>query len=507
MENNMSKIVLLPLDERPCNIRYPKQIFAGGDFKVIVPSYDVLGNKKTPASLEKIDRYLIEETKDAQGLVVSMDMLLYGGLVPSRLHYQQKEDLLKRFEILKIIKKNNPTLIIYAFDLIMRCPQYSSSDEEPDYYGVCGIDIFRTGFIGHKIELGIASDQEKEVYKTINLNPDYLNDYVGRRNLNLEMNLETLSLVNKNVIDFLIIPQDDAAQYGFTAKNQEVLKKEIDRYGIALKVYMYPGADEVANTLLSKMYCTLNHIKPKFYIHYPSPSCATTIPLLEDRYLDVTVRYQIRAAGGMTVSSIDEADIVLFVNASGTKMASSSSINAARDEGLRTQRNLVDFVELISDVINMKHKVSAIADVANLNGSDHELMQLLVQKGLLLKLGAYAGWNTSSNTLGTTIPHSIQTWKKGETKEHLDFLLSRYVEDYAYMTFVKGDVNSKLGTLGMNYFDVSKNLALVEAKVEEGLYTFISTYMKPIEKNIQINKVWMPWKRMFEVGVDVTYKR
>ncbi len=502
----MLKIVLLPLDERPCNLRYPKQIFAGETIDLIIPSQEELGNKKTPVSLDWIDRYLIQETRDAKGLVVSMDMLLYGGLVPSRLHHHTEDDLLKRFDVLKVIKKNNPSLIIYAFDLIMRCPQYSSNDEEPDYYELCGLEIFKTGFIGHKIELGIANESEKSVFQNLQINPVYLNDYTGRRNLNLKMNRKTLSLVDQKIIDFLVIPQDDAAQYGYTAKNQEVLKRDIDDYGIGHQVYMYPGADEVANTLLSRMYCTLHQIKPKFYIHYPSPSCATTIPLLEDRYLDVTARYQIRAAGGMTVSSIQEADIILFINASGTKMASSANLSAQRDEGLRTLRNLNDFVELISDVIHLEKKVAAVADVATLNGSDHELMQLLQQKGLLLKLGAYAGWNTSSNTLGTAIPHSIQTWSKGQTKQHLDFLVSRYVEDYAYMTWVKSDINSKLKPLGLNYFDVSDQVDIVEAMVKQGLFDFIHKYLPTIEEHIQINKVWMPWKRMFEVGVDVVYK-
>ena len=501
----MAKIVLLPLDERPCNIRYPKQIFKESTVEVIAPSMAILGDKKTPASFERLDAFLVEETKDAFGLVVSMDMLLYGGLVPSRLHHLSKEELSARFDVLKRLKEQNPKLVIYAFDLIMRCPQYSSNDEEPDYYGVCGLEIFKTGFIGHKIELSLATEEEKKTFDQLSVPKEYLEDYLGRRDLNLEMNQMTLKFVKEGIIDFLIIPQDDAAQYGYTAKNQEVLKKEIDRLEINHLVYMYPGADEVANTLLSRMYCTLEDKKPKFYIHYPSPSCAMTIPLLEDRYLDVTVRYQIRAAGGMIVSSIDEADIVLFVNASATKMASSASVHATRDEGLRTLRNLIDFVELMGDVIDMG-KVAAVADVATLNGSDHELMQLLKRKGLLLKLGAYAGWNTSSNTLGTTIPHAIQTHAYGIRKSHLDFLMSRYVEDYGYMTFVKGSVNQELHQMGMNYFDVRLRLSEVEAMIEKRLNMFIHTYLAPIEANIVIEKVWMPWKRMFEVGLEVTYR-
>ncbi len=499
----MPKIVLLPLDERPCNLIYPRQIFDDASFQVVVPDLSILGQKKTPADTQALDRFLEKECRDASGLVVSMDMLLYGGLVPSRLHHLPKETLTARFDILHKLKKQNPKLKIFAFDLIMRCPQYSSSDEEPDYYGKCGLEIFKSGFIGHKIELGIAIEEEKKYYDSLSIPSEYLNDYLSRRQLNLDMNRVTIENVNEQIIDFLIIPQDDAAQYGYTAKNQEIIKQDIDRFGLASKIYMYPGADEVANTLLSRMYLELNHKKPKFYIHYPTPSAAQSIPLLEDRYLDVTVRYQIRAAGGRIVSSLSESDIVLFVNASGTKMASSSQIQAKRDEGLRTVRNLVDFVELMEEVITIENKV--VADVATLNGSDHELMQLLKQKNLLLKLGAYAGWNTSSNTLGTTIPHAIQTWARGVSQQHYNFLVSRYVEDYGYMALVRGLVNSQLKEFGMNYFDVSHDLNKIESMVHQELKSFVHTYLEPIEKHIQIKNVWMPWKRMFEVGVDVIY--
>ncbi len=501
----MPKIVLLPLDERPCNLIYPRQIFDNASFQVVVPDVSILGQKKTPADTRVLDLFLEKECRDASGLVVSMDMLLYGGLVPSRLHHLSKESLAARFDILHKIKKQNPSLKIFAFDLIMRCPQYSSSDEEPEYYGTCGLEIFKSGFIGHKIELGIATEEEKKYYDSLTIPNEFLHDYLDRRQLNLDMNRRTIENVNDGTIDFLIIPQDDAAQYGYTAKNQEIIKQDIDRLGLASKIYMYPGADEVANTLLSRMYLDLNHLKPKFYIHYPTPSAAQSIPLLEDRYLDVTVRYQIRAAGGRIVSSIGESDIVLFVNASGTKMASSSQIQTKRDEGLRTLRNLVDFVELMDEVIHVENKIVAVADVATLNGSDHELMQLLKQKNLLLKLGAYAGWNTSSNTLGTTIPHGIQTWARGTSQQHYNFLVSRYVEDYGYMALVRGLVNSQLKDFGMNYFDVSHDLSKIESMVNFELKSFIHTYLEPIEKHIQIKKVWMPWKRMFEVGVEVKY--
>ena len=74
------------------------------------------------------------------------------------------------------------------------------------------------------------------------------------------MNLYSLSYVKEKIIDFLIVPQDDSAPYGYTAKDQIVIRKEINRLNIAFNALMYPDADGVGNTLLAR---AINHIKQK----------------------------------------------------------------------------------------------------------------------------------------------------------------------------------------------------------------------------------------------------
>ena len=169
-----------------------------------------LGKKKTPAQIDKLQAFLLDETRDAFGLVVSIDMLLYGGIVPSRLHRETEDTLKKRLDILRQIKKINPKIKIFAFDLIMRCPQYSSSDEEPDYYEVCGREIFLSGYIQNRIELGVATEEEKNRLPGIleKIKPEYLEDFLHRRGLNLKLNLTSLDLIKENIIDFLIFPQE-----------------------------------------------------------------------------------------------------------------------------------------------------------------------------------------------------------------------------------------------------------------------------------------------------------
>ena len=154
MLNRKLKLVLLPLDERPCNRLFPQHLFRHNGIELVVP--EALGNKKQPADLEKVDRFLLEACRDADGLVLSLDTLLYGGLVPSRIHHASPEDLEPRLDIIRKLKQENPNLLIYGFQVIMRCPDYSSDDEEPDYYEQYGEQIHRAGEILHRSRLGLC---------------------------------------------------------------------------------------------------------------------------------------------------------------------------------------------------------------------------------------------------------------------------------------------------------------------------------------------------------------
>lgn len=501
----MNKIVLLPLDERPCNYIFPTKIFENENINIIKPSLDILGNKKRPGDIKKISKFLIDETKDADGLVISIDTLLYGGIVPSRLHHHSKEELLKRLSIIKTLKENNPKLKIYAFHLIMRSPQNSSNDEEPDYYAKYGKEIFLKGYLSHKKELSILSEDESLKLKSLEIDNISLKDFLDRRYLNTHMVLETLKLLKNNLIDFLIIPQDDAAEYGWTAKDQEVVRKQIERNNLQLKSYMYPGADEVGMVLLSRMILSMNKKKPLIYIHYPSITSGHLIPRYEDRMLDTTVKYQVIAAGAIVASSILEADLVLFVNAPSANMIDVRVKNEKNRE-YSIQRNLVEFITQINYVVNDLNKPAMIADVAYSNGGDLELVMMLEDEDLLMNVASYAGWNTSSNSIGTAIPHGISYWLNGDSKRLKSFLASRYIEDCGYCSLVRGNVVSNdLPNLGYDYFNTGHERGKVSSIVKKKLNIFINEKLPSLDGKVIFKDVYMPWKRMFEVGLEIEY--
>ena len=164
----MKKIVLLPLDERPCTYNYPMLLGKmAKDVEIANIKRDYLGKKKQAPDLKKIDEYLINSCVDADYLVIAIDTLLYGGILPSRLHYKKEEELEERLSLLKKLKEKNPKLKIFAYHLIMRCPSYSSNDEEPDYYILCGEQIHNLGKYEHLSEIRSLSEEEEKKYQVI----------------------------------------------------------------------------------------------------------------------------------------------------------------------------------------------------------------------------------------------------------------------------------------------------------------------------------------------------
>ena len=113
----------------------------GADYTLIMPPKGMMGNKKLPADFAKISEWLLENIEDVDCAIISLDTLIYGGIVPSRLHNESENTLINRAKIIEKLRKLNLKMKLYLFQLIMRCPSYSSSDEEPDYDEECGEQI------------------------------------------------------------------------------------------------------------------------------------------------------------------------------------------------------------------------------------------------------------------------------------------------------------------------------------------------------------------------------
>lgn len=500
----MSKIVLLPLDERPCNYTYPQLLPTDG-IDICFPPKEILGNKKTPGDFLEIKSWLLKETADADFLVVSMDTLLFGGIVPARINHLSLDEIRERAKVISLIKVQNPNIKIFANELIMRCPSYSLSDEEPDYFDLYGKEIFRYGQIIDMRDQGMMTPElEMELASLVDfIDSDDLKDYLDRRKVNITILLENLHLVKNSVIDFFIIPQDDSNEFGFSTVDQKIVREHINKYHIENNIIMYPGADEVGLTLIARAINQINNIKPKVFVYYASSKGKFVVPSFEDRIIDETVKYQIYAIGGIRVDSCAESDFVLGINI-GSQMLTKG--DKRTDVVYGKDRNLLTFVDYI-DYLKSTGKIVGIADVAYCNSADEELLILLRNRKMMYKIDAYAGWNTSSNTLGTTLSTLSCFFSSHDEKKKKEMLTYRYFEDYGYMAIVREAINQGLLNLeGSTRFYLGSNYDFIQQKTYEMLGVHMETFFPAVFDKIESMEVSFPWNRTFEIKLNLKFK-
>jgi len=502
---NKQKIAILPLDERPCNYNYPSMMPKTG-FEILLPPQNIMGDKKTPGNTKKIADWLINSAKDVDALILSLDTLVYGGIVPSRLHNYDESELKERADIIKKLRVSNPDMKLYVFGLIMRCPSYSSDDEEPSYYEECGEEIHLYGKYTHLEKLGMLTDEENEEFEKLkkSINKSYLDDYLKRRKANLSILMHALNYAADGTCDYFIVPQDDSAVYGFTAMDQLMVREFLKTNLLHMKTAMYPSADDIGLTLLARAVSELSSVKPKVYVHYASEKGGLTIPIVEDRIVSETIKYHILSANALQVYSLPEADIVLAVNV-GSEMLDTYDITAVTAYDI--ERNLAEFLNYINYALD-SDKIVAVADISRVNSADTELTALLHKEKLMFKIHAYAGWNTSSNTIGTTLCQSI-LYMIGKDKAGNDnFLIHRYYEDIAYMGYVRKHITQNhLPELGLDYFHADAKEGKVSQLVSEALDSYMRENYPDVALRTEKIKVSMPWKRMFEIDIKIKTKQ
>lgn len=494
------KMVFVPLDDRPCNKMFPQYLFENADIAFSV--FPDLGEKKKAAEYKKVKDFLLRECRNAYGLVLSMDMLLYGGLLPSRLHNLDREELKNRAEFLRELRRENPELLIYAFQTIMRCPVYSSSDEEPDYYGVCGHEIYKSGEISHKRMLGVVPDEDPEEIQARIL-PGALEDFLSRRECNVAMDVESLKLVKDGTLDLLVFPQDDCSPFGYAALDRQKVWDKVREYGLEEKVAVYPGADEVGMTLSARMLNTLNGKTPGVYVKYASEKAKDMIPLYEGAPLAGTVRMHLAAAGCRQTDSWKEADIILGLSAAGVMEEAAWQPSVKPEYG--QERDLEEFTDFLGKR-KEEGKIVTLADNAYANGGDLRLVRMLNEKKLLMAVDGYAGWNTSANTLGTAIAEGIAVFYQGNTAAHRNFMAERYLEDVGYCSVVRRSVSRAVEDKGMVCTCLNGKQSEISEMAEAELERFKGDYLSSVSDRIRILHLSMPWERMFEVDLRAEYR-
>lgn len=483
------KVGLIPLDERPVNTRYPQMIGKIAGVEVMLPPPESLSKFRTPADCKAIAQWLEDNVDDFDALIVSIEMLAYGGLIPSRFTDELAVTLLGRLEVLREIKNSHPHLLLFGFNVITRISKNPESVEEPDYWDVVGAQLYR---YSQEFDRHIRADGEPPSRDDIA--GGHLVDFVRRRARNHIVNLGVLDLLADEVFDLLVISSDDTSEFGFGSREKSWLAEWVERRGGDDRLLMYPGADEVGSALLARAIVEAHHATPRFYVHYAIEADKNRIAPFEDGAVSLTVERQLKAVGGVQVESVTDADLIVTVNPPAPSGKDFFHLEDAESDKAYRQDAVEKFAEQISQWIEDGQHV-ILCDVAYPNGSDPVLIEALQKHIDLTKLSAYGAWNTAGNTIGTALAQGIASNLMEDESAEIEFLVHRFVEDYGYMHHVRQQVSSESED---TLFDAD-TARDISAKIEAGLNGQIATLFD----GWHVKNVSLPWNRLFEVNFDL----
>jgi hypothetical protein len=243
----------MPLDERPCNAWYPRYAAPIAGVELLMPPTEILPSYRTPGNPSALRRWLLENVDAADAAVVSIDLLGYGGLIPSRIGHETTDEVLRNIEALREVRARKPDLPLLAFNIIMRTSDSAVNTEEPDYWTPHGHDIFRLSLLMDRLDrLGLDEERTEHDALRDRLPAEHVEDYLTRRARNHEVNRAAIRLAAENVLDFVFLSQDDASEYGLPAREQRALRADIAALNVGEKVVVYPGADEDGVELLAR---------------------------------------------------------------------------------------------------------------------------------------------------------------------------------------------------------------------------------------------------------------
>ncbi len=452
-----ARVLLIPPDTRPQTLALPAQLAAMTGATVRVPPDGALPDFFTPGNTALLRDWLLQEASQADILIVCLETLCLGGMIPARRVSDLLETALERLGVLQEVKRQVPGLQIYAFGVIVRVAHDNDPHEEKPYYGQWGQELraYSAAFDRHARH----GDVEAGALETARaaLPPEILADWTGTRERNRALHLAALDLLSGGVLSHLCLTLDDTTPYGLAAFNRRMLETRADNLGVWPHLDIYPGADEVPCALLAR---ALAPQVARVWVRYSGLGGAGAELIYEDRPAGELVRAHLRAAGCVMAETPTEADFVLAVNTPGTRQANRQPDFATVDT---SHRHLPAFVDALRADLEAGRTVS-LADIAYPNGAERRLWALI--QGLPLnKLAGFSAWNTAGNTLGSAIAFGKLMPLVTDPAAHTGALFARMVDDALYQGIARAEVRDSLEN--PSPFDLGDQRAEAEAQLQQ----------------------------------------
>ncbi len=493
-----TRILFLPCDTRPQTLELPQQLAAVAGAELVAPPLELLNKLNEPGDVQALGQWLLNNAASADAAIITLETLCLGGMIPARRVSTPLTDALKQLELIKKIKNINPDLRIFAYGVVVRVAHDNDPLEEKTYYGQWGAELRQVSECTDHNERN-DNDQTRQALKNAKqiVPAEILEDWLATRERNHQLHLAALGLVSGGAIEHLCFTLDDTTPHGLAARDRRRLERRIEESGLRSRANVYPGADEVASTLLARAIKEKNSEATKVFVRYPSTTSEQAIVLYEDRKLGELTKAHLRAAHCVRVWRPEDAEMILAVNAPAHKQAH-------RQPNLETvdtsERNLWEFLDCIESDVEAGRKVS-VADVAYANGAENRFVELLLNTVPVVSLAGFAAWNTAGNTLGSAIAAGVCALQCTNPILLAEANFARLVDDWLYQARVRGEVRELLHN--PSPFDLGELKTVAETEIEKRMRPLATElFAKHFAPHLPgVNLEWsgasLAWPRLF----------
>lgn len=473
----MINIAVIPIDNRPvCYDLIYDTLSIDKNINVLIPPIELLGDLKKIAKIDKILDW-INNIKNIDAVIVSLDTIAYGGLISSRRNDDDFFTIKKRIDkFIAILKKHNAK--IYGFSSIMRISNNNINEEEKDYWDKYGKLIFKYSNIVHKLSIK-SNESLKSELKTLRekIPKNIIADYLKTRLRNFKINQYYLNLQKTNIFETLIFSLDDCSEFGLNIYEALKLKEKSSHYK---EVYIKTGADEIPFTLVSKAYIDIlnNGQKLKIALIFSNPLSVNKVSKYEDKSVYDSISQAIEFSN-CKVTCEDEAQIILFVN------------NFTNEQG----ELVMDIFEPSSDFkipIKNLNNPFFVVDILNANGADFNFVKNNKNIFNAYNFLGYSAWNTTSNAMGSALACAIITYLSNDKDIYIFKKIQaiRLLDDFIYQSHIRQKL--RIDSNNLNNEILSKNMEKYHTVIEQMLdYKIANVYYS------------YPWKRFFEIRIRI----